>query len=1174
MNSFRHYLIEQADQQQWFESMPMPQMVGNALMVSGQYANNFKQQGMNESYGDVHKGRGFPMSKAATNLLSIVPLTSKASTTGTGKEKQSTVGETKNIGPMIYAFDWLVNRGLFEALQVRKKLAQEATQALMQSMGEAAFREKVRGDAITEDMVYSKKAHAEIPELGKWVSNLDPQALEPQSMIKIPVGGSYQRISLDDINNVIDMLNGEQKLVELSKFSYGGTDGFIEWIEDGPWAEKIGTVDKNQPWRTRNGISLHDAKVAKDPETGQLAYQFGGIISPLRSLDGSYQKKMRSYIQGIISDTARAVKNQVDTSNLTPEEEKWLNQIKGIYGGTNVLQFNFGSFSASRGYSQSDAPEFSPDQAADYAAHVLMLRAAIDMRAAINDALDQGADPEAIMKKYNINKNDLKKIRGKEKNRINSANKDQFYRAFNISKGVDHWKTGKAKITSGAGDLRSSSVLNIGFSYLKHLLDQGESLPMIINQYLGDEIKDGTLGDFSIQELIREIQNIVSQAGSSEVPKLGLGEKGDKPVDLKTNFGSVVKDKQIINSDQIADLIDKGYQFQPDYGEPNDTESAKNGRLVKGDKLIVLRRKDVSDPWTALYVDDDPGKRGTKYSTDVPLLHPSRNVTYGGSSYVSSKAGSAHDRSAIMKSMEEHPKQYGYGIGGLPNSLHDHMRQIAAGMIRNANSGQGWGQAFTGRSPDELGLQIASYMLDRLSGSQIKYGDLNSSQFIDQTVYRQLQHDTNGLPGIEDPQTARFWIDRMRKLVAAGKEPKIVQGETDFSPQAWENRPDEMPEEIHNAFLVSGAWYRAREGRRAISQAERDSQERQFAVMKGKEGTEKSVEGDIADKHSMDYDPTADRMAKATTSQANTMRNRLGVNADAGIEGGEEVELGGDNDIVATPIRNSRNLDNDGKYLSAYRRVAENLGSVRDPKELVQAIRQVPSNTTNSSIKGRLDAVGDTFLQMLQSQATAVMRQKISQETIAPLVDLMKGVGLPLQRAYKQTNDNMDVDVILEKILGKLYIPITTRAEKAYEAERAAFMQPTSQPQQMTQQPERPAAQMVQQQPQQPTGGSNFKDTPPQKTGLSDMMARRRARKGQNESVFSFRTRYLRKLAEMVGTGVIGTGEDFEGGNWWGAIGDLMGKPISGEVDDVKTNPDGTKGKKNGKSAKNKKSNK
>lgn len=1123
MNSFNIFLKEEQEKPSWFEKVPMPTMVGNALMVAGQFSHNFKNS-LQESYGDVHQGRGFPLSKSATDMLSIVPIGVKASTAG----KQNKKGEYKNLGPMVHAFDWLVNRGLFEALQIRKRLADQATKELISELGEEEFRQLVRGDAVTEDMVYSKKAHEAIQPLAQWFEGIDPSQLEPASMIKFPVGKNYQRVSLSDINEVIKMLNGQMSGISLEQFYYGGPKGFIEWIEDGPWAEKIGTIDQKQPWRTKHGISLHDSKVAKDPETGQLAYQFGGVITPLRDLGGSYQKKMRGYVQQVVAETAQAVKGQVDIDKLSNEERERFEQIMQVYGGNNVIEFNFGSFSAARGYDQSWPSRkergFEKENASDYAAHVLMLRAAIDMRAEINDALDGGVSEEQILKDYNISQKELSQIRNKN-SQINSSNKNDYYKKFGVEQGKDHWKTGTANVKNGTVNLRASSMLNFGYTFLKNMIANGKSLPGIVQKYLGEDIQSGKLGEVNVAEIIKAVNHIANEAGTSSIPKLGLGPENDQPVNLKNaSFGDVLRKEQPISDDQIQDLIDKGYQFMGSIGEPDNVEKAKAGKLTNADKTIVLRRNSENEPWKAMAIDDDPGEPKKGYSADVPFLMPSRKMRYGGGSYIGNQAGKANNQSGTMKDVENNPQNWGYGIGSMPSSMFDHMKQIARSMIMSGRQGNKFDVPFAEKTPDDLAYSLISYALEKLSGPVFKYGDLSDARHLSD-IQNQLMSDKEGLPGLSS-QEANDWISRAIEGINSGK----VQ---------------DIPQEIMNAFLIGGAHYRGAIARKTLRSVEELDKAGQFAQMKGKEGDTKSLEGEISNSNDRET-------GFVKGGVANTMRNRLGVDKNLGITGGEEVELGSAEGVTETPIRSARNMEGDDKYIIFYRRTSEKLSD--DVKDLIYTLRSIPKGTINSAILGQLDAVGDKMLQIMSQK-----HGKTAEEN-NPLVELMKNVGLTLDTMYQSVDDKIDLTSLLKDALGPSYMYVTQMAKKLH-AEDLEFLKQKGQQQQFStagaQVPDvvKPAARQPEAEVA-PATSPNLKPAP-EGGGLRSFIRRK-----QNES-YSFRTRTLRKLAEMAGGDAVGTGEKFTG-NWWGAIGDPLGVSIDGEVEDRQSNPDGTKGKKRG----------
>jgi len=1231
MNSFRLFLIEQENQQAWYDKVPLPEMTGNALMVTRQYAYNYAKQGgeIQETHGQVVAGRGYPLNKAAANMLSIVPVSSSATTQGRGEKTTAAPAEQKNVGAMIHAFDWLMNRGLYEALKIRQKLAKLATQELRQQLGDAEFENLVRGPEITEDMVYSRKAHEAIPPLGKWFNNLEPSATEPKSMIRFPStakaktdSSKWIRLSLEDINRVIQMLNQEQGIVKLDEFRYGGPDGFVEWIEDGSWTEneKLGTVDTKQPWRTKHGVSLHDAQAVSDPQTGQMAYQFGGIISPLRNLEGSYQKKLRADVQALIGHTAQAIAGKIDQSSLSPEEKEYLEQITGLYKASenNHLDFNF-DFSTQRGYEQSwptkTDEDFSSDERNDYAIHVLLARAEVEKRAEINSAPEAASvaakmnsvksavnelgplldDNErlwvsGVSKKYGVELGELKLIIA-GKNSVTPENKDSFLKAFGVEQGKDHYKLGSARMKSGT-DIRTSGILNNGFKYLQHMRASGASIGGIIKKFLGEDIQSGKFGDIDFSTLAEDLDQLAAKAS---LPKMAL--KDGKPVALKGEFGTEVSSSKRLNHSQIKELIDQGYQWMPDRGQDKDMNNALAGTLVNADNMIALRRKSQDSDWDATFIDDDEGKAIQGYSADVPMLFPSRKVRYG-TNYVASDAGGRNDMQSSIKDMEQNPEDWGYGIGNLPPDVHSHMKNAAFTLIRNGRSGSPENRRdipFADREAGSLGVELLSHVAQRLTGPMLKYGDLRDKDVLG-TLRNQLMMDANGLPGLADTKTTAFWIERAGKFLMSGGKPKFVETD-DYSPEAWANRPvEEMPKGVYNAFLTTGAHARAKAARAFAREQLKMDKAGQAPVGKGKEGDEISFDAeDMRGKHLANsdtpYDPAAERAAKSGSGQADTMRNRLGVDRFQGGFGddAQRIEPGqsGSASVNLQPVRRQRKLEDDGRYVSNYDRTKQTLTS--DAKEIAREVRGIQSDTVNTAIQGRLDAISDHVCGILNGMAENINMQKDKNDNmLKPLIDFAKEVCLTLMARYERNQDQINLKRTFAEAMGGVGPVVLRKARDAKESERSAFFNAGDD---QGQQELRPAASTAQQQPAAQSspnivGGNSLKD----------IMARKRAERGEQtpqqspqqppqqggglrgfidrnkdkKESYSFRTRYLRKLAEMAGaTGAVYDGskggKDFEG-NWEGAVGDPLGVSIKGDVEDRQSNPDGTKGKKRGKS--------
>lgn len=1111
MDSFRIFIAEEAkssSQPQWFEKIKMPEMVGNALMVTNQYANNLKTQ-ITESYNDVHPGRGFPLSQGFTNALSIVPLVQKPSL----EKGKPTVSSLSNVGPMVYAFNWMVNQGLFEALQIRKEMAKQATKDLINELGIDKFKmifktgsQNRREDAITEDMVYSKKAHSAIPELKSWFDKINKQQLEPKSLIKFPSGkNAYHRISLQDINKVIELLNKEQRKITMEKFHYAGPDGFIEWIEDGPWAEQIGTVDEVQPWRTKHGISLHNSKIAKDEQTGQVAYQFGGIISPLRNLDGSYQKKMRGYIQSILSETSRAIQGKFKKENLSKEEFDWIEKMIGVYGGTNVIQFNT-SFSNIQGYDQSSKPEF--DDPIEFAVHLMLIRAAINMRAEVNDAIDNGESKEDVMKKFHLSEKDFLNIRGKENNRINSKNINSFYKSFGVDKNKDFWKTGTAHLKVGTGDLRTSSMLNLGVSYLNKLADE-YPIPVIIRDLIDDdEIQAGNFGDITLKDLIKPLEFSIRTSQDMQVPKL-TGDD-NQPVNLKTNFGNIIKQFKPINLDQLRNLESQGYIYYPDEktkkSDPDVTlDNSISGRMVNANNMIILKRDSLQSNWSALNLDDVSSEEVKKYFYDIPLLYPG-NTTYGGGKTTSGKVGIGHDQRKLEKEIQSNPKSFGYGIAGVPDNMHDHLVDKAEQMIKNSSSQEKiYDRPFAGRNPHDLATSLAGELYKQLSGVMFKYGDLQDDKFISMFLIPQLKRKNPELPQLEDSKQIQGWIKYMKNLIHNNVPIKIVNYD-DFDYNNYEN--GEVPQLVHNAFLVAGANYRRQLAARSLRREEKlNDFEKQAPTTTNKEGD--SVSMDFAGSEDGDDDIVASRMA-TTKGVADNMANRLGWNKQTGIEGSDSLDS---SEMINTPTRNLRNKEEDSAYKSSYNQNYSVFKNV-ELKDLSRELKSVINNklSTNSALQGKLDSISDVLHKMISDnlkQMLLYLNDKNLIELISKYFDdlYIDGVNL-LERAYVTSGDNIDVDDVINDAAGKYNLMIRRSAEKAIEKRKNFFTQPTTATTNQSQgyyssdddEEELPKI-AAQNPPSPPTTSPNIK--PKVSYGLNV--------KKPIKEYFSFRTRFLKK---------------------------------------------------------------
>ena len=215
------------------------------------------------------------------------------------------------------ALMWLMGKGLFEAAQNRHKLAQIATQEL--------------GRHIYDHEVFSEKAHKAIPELGQlYEQKLKPmwdQQLEPKQ-IGFRRGTTERFIDIPSLNKFIEQQG-------LPPFSFGGTNGLLEWLEDGAgkWAQRFssGSPFASGEHHERDGLDLSNPEFVKDAATGSHYYRFGsnpdvntkfmpphneaGADEHLRTMDMISGDKIKEALDG-------------GQSSLPPQTLSWLQRRK------------------------------------------------------------------------------------------------------------------------------------------------------------------------------------------------------------------------------------------------------------------------------------------------------------------------------------------------------------------------------------------------------------------------------------------------------------------------------------------------------------------------------------------------------------------------------------------------------------------------------------------------------------------------------------------------------------------------------------------------------------------------------------------------------------------------------------------------------------------------------
>lgn len=881
MKTFRTYLNE--SEQNLFgplAKIPMPPMVNSFMVGARQYYLNDDHQ-QTESYGQQDPGRKFPLSKGSTDFLSAVPLSGK-------------LGEPSDTAAMMYVFDWIVNAGLMEAAKNRAAFAQRATQELRQQLGDDQFAQMVGGNAIEEDMVYSPKAHKAIPALAEWYAKNAPTAdLEPSSPIIIPRRGNFERVSMSEINDIVSAVNEKiaqqaqrvklENTPQLHQLKFAGPDGFIEWIEDGPWAAKMGTPMK-QSFRTKHGISIHNPKQYKFGK--DTVNDFGGFQRILRDIDnGSYNKAARAFIQRLFSESAKLLAPNVDPNTLTPEQRQWAETMPKL--ATGEIRFNYGSLAKSWGHidKHDPPPTFGLEQSDEYASYYILGTMAREffgeMNSDFEDLTDAGVDAKQavlqLAKKYDQNPatiNNMLSMRSRDKNKHqdrvhyrqgdlrndrSSFSRNDMNKNLKLGIAGDAFHSGEAGI--GKGNWKAlPEVIDYGHKYLKYLVTHGMSLPQIVQKFAGNELEKHWFGNATMEGITKFLKDAVDFSGSYSVPGVKF--------DTNKRFGEKISGDSASQAtdSEIQELIDdKGFVFIP--AKKGDTlDSAVSGKLRGYDRIGYLSRNNPGDPWKLLWPDKATAtQQGDVYQNILPMFAPNV-VQYGGSDTDHQAVkGDLSKISNLTDKIKAMPQIFGFGLNGGPESQDNLMLGTARGLISYSHA-EPKKSNFTGEE-DAAGLasSISSFVDQLPFNSRFFFGDMS-----DETVRRDLRKylekgggRAEDLPGIrpqsDDPQemaqtnkTILYWLDRVRKAAESEYGTKLEPVQTDdYRPEIWNTMPiQKMPQKILNAALITGAMWRNREAVHMAGQffaKNRDRNAGQFAMVQGKEGDETDTSGNISD---------------------------------------------------------------------------------------------------------------------------------------------------------------------------------------------------------------------------------------------------------------------------------------------------------------------------------------
>lgn len=1159
---FRKFLIESANQK-WFNKFPMPKNVGSFLVAANNLAVAQNDSEIQESIWDDSKGRGFPLNQGAADFMAASP---------------------KNSGTMTDAFIWLVTEGLYQATKIRKQLANEFD-----------------NPEITEDIIYSPAAWKQFPELLTFLKEKykqNPYVFEPSSPIEYKVNGQLVSFTLQEVNQFIQEVNNQIKTRSkgslpnlLQEFHFApkfdaldmsneSNLGFIEWVENGSWADKsFGTEKDGASWRTRHGISLHSPKKYQqkpEQDQGLLHYEFGdgNIVMPMRELE-NIRHFMSIFPRKIVADTYKNIQTKIDDIK-DPTVKRRVQDIakaafKGKYGKTVT-------HAVSRGQDQTGKKD-TFDEAEEFLGNTFLIKLALDVFAKSNNAIYNDLELKNLENNDPKVQSAMQAAIGDEYPGIQPIIRKWPDHRFFVKGGTVYFDWNKPKLAddyfqvSDSYIARAIASIKQGIPYTYNV-GKRTNVPMTADLYNSGKRIVHNLDESKIKEKFQSmfgsslkddpelltnsinyvLTNIKSIPDSLEIPaeKVSgskLGKVFDKSRALsRKELDSLIQDEPYgitkINGeyhvyrrsndpDAPLDLTGQSGQDPDNLLTPEQKEAnAKSGWKVKGGSDVLLNSKRATLMRSGKKIElfrDNPKADWEFYDRqqpmdnivdkeNIPVLTASDKAKFLSSRAqgVGSRDNSERDLKDIVRQIQADPGFYGY------SNYQDFEEEVQNLARKNAS------RTFSYNSRERVGYDSAyawiyQAMLEWMSNVPeftSRFGDIDDQSYLKKVVSQAKQS------GID-------FDKEYGKLIQARKT-------NDFS---------SLSQPIVELLTTTGREYRSSQALKGFGKILASQSAEGGLSSKGDDGSDQSFDhSSQAGKAHLD--------ARGFDTKGNRGYSNV-TNSFSDVESDEEKEDSVDvlsNMGRTNTLRKERNLEDDAKYISAYRRQYEFINDV-NPNDLRALSRIVDSNSgtiVNSMILGKLDATGDKVLDLLKT--------KFSQES-SDLFDFIKNICIPLNQIYlKQHSENLTSHFV--EILGdnQLLRKAKMEYDKSQELRPAAkTIQPQPQePTSSTLQPQEPTSSTLSQNTQQ-SGQVAPAPVVPVKKGLGSFMKRR------TES-YSFRTRYLRKLAEMAGaTGAVYDGnKDFEG-NWEGAVGHPLGVSIKGEVEDRQTNPDG-KGKKRGKS--------
>lgn len=630
----------------------------------------------------------------------------------------------------------------------------------------------------------------------------------------------------------------------------------------------------------RNGASLHFTQKAWDDAAGRYIYIHGDVRPPNRTSEKDYMKVMRPGIQEAMFQHGKILEEEIKESDLNPKTTKTLvDVVKGIADPEKIEdKDHVGSSAQMMGMEQNTKKAFDIEDAPLLASTVVLGRLGVKLRQNVCEffmAAVKGRSPDSedvrelktiIQDTFGISKEIATRILGYDRTIVtdwhDKARKswvlenddvakkpEEMLKNLNLSYGKTYFG-GKSvfRFSTGDDNIRLSGVINHGQEYAKNLLKNGRTAEDLIEEFAGEDIRNEKLGVATVKQVVPDFERLVE----GRVKTIRYEFDG---TDRDFAFGATVKPDQTLTPEDVQNFIDQKYVFIPS-GKSSARDVNKkaynfrdytSGILRYQNHEIRIKRSNRKGDFKATYVTNSPGRANTNAKASVLIFgkdyknqFAQRYGTNTSGENIKAIEREKEETKEIMKSHEANPKDYGYGLGGTITSkmrsehpgvndavlhfMRDDFINKAVYGINKISPGKYKKQVGVRESRKDITLQDRQSLgylhftlaVSKFSELRLRYGNPNIFEHHGDKVLEYLQSDHKDFPGIDDIESADFWLERLKHVLETTGRFSIVDSD-DFDPINYDDNADNdpkaktslVPVKVHNAYLAAGAWARA-----------------------------------------------------------------------------------------------------------------------------------------------------------------------------------------------------------------------------------------------------------------------------------------------------------------------------------------------------------------------------